>query len=924
MAPPSPLSQPLPSHLAKMPPAAPAGDALPATANSCSSASPGSSSSCYLVTMGLRAHVHAETAQAAAAAAADAAASAVTESAPSQSAQISSLYISSVPAQQQPHSPLEYHHPQQQLAYQQDRSPAPQPLQQAPSYCTIHVDSFVRSSPPGLSADSAATEAAIGAVARAAAAEVAAVASPHSPPQCGRAHPAWPVGGTASNLTDSETIVGVNAPDLKTVPIAIRVPPYGEHLVYELRKLRQFWHFEMHQRDWRQVLACSYFPNVIDPLLLTVLRLCCCIFVGVLEVFASIQGVGEVGNAHLLYFTNWNSLMVAAGFISLTITSMIACRSFAAPLRQQRPIEDESPPQQQQQQPRHEQEQQPQSQQQQQQPRHEQQEGQQQQQEGQQQQQEGQQQEQQQGQQETRPMQQGVDGEPARNSVSAETPEQQSRAADTPQQQVRSAGRETSNYSLGFSALEFVATDSNPPRPTYSPNKTALLPRLVQQRQQLLQHQQQPRDTRALCLVLPGYIDLMGDSRYCVEGILLAPNPSNRASSQPPLHDQQQQQRQRQGGTRACWKWWGSSEANNSAIEAEAGETRSPASPGSVAAGSGGRAASGSGPAAGGSRSAADLSPSAAAAAAVSAAPLPWFVKVTWILHNLQLVASLGVFAVFFSLFKAEQMTVPWTWVTIWKHSVLVLLTLLHASLLSRIPCPLRHVGFTLLLFLSYFILQICVFVLGVPNGQGGVGYVYKVFMLKEPLKAVMVLGGILICCLLMHLFLWSISRKRCLYVDPPPSVSVTALQLRRSLRWQTGRRRHSGQSDGRLAAAAAAAAIAASATAAATAAAKAATAPAERAAAMAAAAGAAALAAAEGAAVIAAAATGAADRMCLPDPSTPEGLLHSACSKRNSQRETAWGLRQQQQTPLQQQQHTPPQQQQQTQLQQQNPPCRP
>ncbi|XP_026194521.1 uncharacterized protein LOC113147616 [Cyclospora cayetanensis] len=678
---------------------------------------------CYLVTLGLCAHVHAKNAQAAAAAAADAAAGAAAESGRSESAKIGSLYISSVPAQHPQQA--DYHHEQQLKRRHQEFSPTLQLMhrheqqvqqksQQQPSYCSIRVEN-----PHAYGNDSAATEAVISAVARAAAAEISMAAEASEVSSLCGDLPVSPEG--PPEATAAHGIVGVNMPDLKNIPMAIRVPPYREHLVYELKQLRRFWRIDLHQRDWRQVFVSSYFPNVIDPLLLTILRFlfCCCVLV--LECFASIQGYAEVGKAQMLYFTNWNSLLVAAGFLSLTITSITACKSFAAPLQHVATQEDD--------QQQHHQGLQPQS-------------------------------------------------ELLMNPVD-EPPRVYPRQQPQKHTERFSASRENSSCSLGFSALEFVAVDGRHPRPTYSSNKSALLPWLVQQRQQLLRQKQPPRDTRAVCLVLPGYRDLMADSRYCVEGILLAPNPSNMGKLV-------QDSVAKEGCDSMCCLKAKKSIRSYPASPAQPAIMN--AAPSQAVTACHSSAADSDPTCRTGSRCAVDLSTDvngiARKIAGTTISEIPWFVKLTWIIHNLQLVASLGVFAVYFSLFKAEDVAFPGSWVTVWKHAVLVFLTLLHASLLSRIPCPLRHMGFTLILFLLYFIVQLCVFFFDVPNGQGGSGYVYKVFCLSEPSKAVFVLSGILLCCALLHIFLFSISRKRCLYVDPPPSVSVTALQLKRSIRY--------------------------------------------------------------------------------------------------------------------------------------------
>ncbi|CDI85417.1 hypothetical protein, conserved [Eimeria praecox] len=760
----SPSTSPLPSADCR---AANSPSSRSANGNQLRADDNGNSEGCYLVTMGLCARVRAKNAQVAAAVAADAAAGAATESSHSEAAKIGSLYISSIPAEK--HSQYLEHalkEPQQQQLSPQSpelasplrgmQAHVPQPPQ--PSFCAIHLDNS-----HAYGADSAATEAVIGAVARAAAAEVSLAAAEANsensstsgdPPQSLEGHP---------RQKETKGVVGIDLPDLKNIPLAIRVPPYGEHLLYELKQLRHFWKVDLHQRDWRQVFVCSYFPNAIDPAFLTLLRVFCCITVLVLECFASIQGYREVGKAQMLYFTNWNSLLVAAGFLSLAITSVIACISFAAPLhpRSSSTNDMQQPHQQQQQQ-----------------------------------QQEGQraqlpQEPQQQRQPQPRQAQFLMNPVEETSSTYSLNCSQSNFPSIT--------SRESSSCSLGFSALEFVAVDGRRPRPTYSSSKAALLPWLVQQRQQLLQQQRQPRDSRALCLVLQGYRDLMADSRYCVEGILLAPNPSNKslprvvASGEETAHRthfvrKRITDNQRSGNvsprvsmpshTLTAW----SSGAADSGPTCSTGSRSAGEHPGvSGLDGTSTEAAAQAPPAATTAAAASSRGASTAAAAPVD---VPWFVKVTWVVHNLQLVASLGVAAVFFSLFKAEDVQFPGSWVTVWKHAVLVLLTLLHASLLSRIPCPMRHMGYTIILFFCYLVLQLCVYIFKVPNGQGGVGYVYKVFCLSEPLKAMIVLLSIFLCCFLMHLFLWSISRKRCLYVDPPPSVSVTALQLKRSIRY--------------------------------------------------------------------------------------------------------------------------------------------
>lgn len=455
----------------------------------------GTSEGCYLVTMGLCARVRAKNAQVAAAVAADAAAGVATESGHSEAARIGSLYISAVPAQK--HSQYLDHksrEPQRQQQQQAPQSPqlasplrgvqahVPQPP--PPSFCTIHLENS-----HAYGADSAATEAVIGAVARAAAAEVSLPPAEVSADNSSRSGdpPQSPDG--PSREKESRGVVGVDLPDLKNIPLAIRVPPYGEHLLYELKQLRHFWRVDLRQRDWRQVFVCSYFPNAIDPAFLTLLRIFCCITVLVLECFASIQGYREVGKAQMLYFTNWNSLLVAAGFVSLTITSVIACMSFAAPLRQR--SDSTSDPQHDQQHRRRVQ------------LPHEQQHHQRQKQ-----------------QKQAQFLMNPVEETSSTYSLNCS----QSNFPNT-------NSRESSTCSLGFSALEFVAVDGRHPRPTYSSSKAALLPWLVLQRQHLLQQQRQPRNSRVLCLVLEGYRDLMADSRYCVEGILLAPNPSNRSVS---------------------------------------------------------------------------------------------------------------------------------------------------------------------------------------------------------------------------------------------------------------------------------------------------------------------------------------------------------------------------------------------------------
>ncbi|CDJ33633.1 uncharacterized protein EMH_0054900 [Eimeria mitis] len=773
----------------------------------------GNSESCYVVRMGLCAHVRAKNAQAAAAAAADAAAGAATDAEPSDTAKIGSLYISSVPAQQhQPcleHSPAHDEHQRQhrhqhQQQQQQVTLNSPQRVSGPPpsSFCTIRLENSA-----AYAADSAATEAVVGAVARAAAAEVSLAAatagggSAAAAAAEGIASETSSVSGDPlqshdgpSRETAAKGVVGIDLPDLEHIPVAVRVPPYGEHLWYELKQLKHFWRWDIHQRDWRQILVCSYFPNIIDPALLTLLRICCCFSVLLLECIASIQGVREVGKAQMLYFTNWNSLLVAAGFLSLTITSVIACISFAAPIQTHH--SNPADTQQHQLQRRHQLQQDHHHQQPHQHQQHH-------------------EQQHQQQQQQQQLLMNAVEDESCTCSVNC------MQTSPPP-----IASRENSSTSLGFSAAEFVAVDGRHPRPTYSSNKAALLPWLVQQRQYRLQQKQQPRDSRTLCLALHGYRDLMADSRCCVEGILFAPNPSNKSQVCVPTEEAERVPRMqllRKRRTRSSSSSCNSSSNSNSNSSsssccsprialpsqtptvwssgptcstgsrsaAERALSRSVESaPGAVAhaADTADAAVATDADAGRVSQPAATRTTRAAAAggrgAAAAVVTMPWFVQVTWIVHNLQLVSSLGVAAVFFSLFKAENVDFLGSWITVWKHAALVLLTLLHASLLSRIPCPMRHMGFTIILFICYLTLQLCVYIFQISNGQGGVGYVYRIFYLSEPLQAVTVLFCILFCCFLMHLLLFSISRKRCLYVDPPPSVSVTALQLKRSIRY--------------------------------------------------------------------------------------------------------------------------------------------
>lgn len=575
-------------------------------------------------------------------------------------------------------------------------------------------------------------------------------------PACNSGEQSEASSGTSCPAVSDEYagIEGYDRPDLNKALIALRLPSYLQHIKYECLQIRRFWESDMHHRDWRQTFATCYFPNVIDPLLLAFIRfsLCCCVLL--LEGFSTASSVEVAGFAHFLYFTNWNSLLVAAGFVSITASSVWACLSFREQPFFRHSLKTEK------------------------------------------------------------------HGDAKRNVVrlakhyhAAKSPEPLEQSTETPGASELQCEENAVRCLLPVAFVSLESTDHWPPRPSYSCSKVALLPWIVQCREQHLQLSDDARPSRTSCLRLKGYVQLMADERFCVEGILFAPNPSNKnapprqcnlerggglfqrlfgkplkallvpkreltrgtnqTKTKAPLETNTQGETPREEDTAegAHAEFSIAAPADSVPEETESLHSTAPRSPPSTPGVS---------------------TPEQEASAAqetqcpsrkrTSEAPFPLFVHVTWILHSLQLVGSVVVFMIFFSLFKFEGTAFPESWVTIYKHAALVGTTFLHACLLSRIPFPLRHAVYSFVLFCVYLLVQFLVFRLQLSNGNGGVGYVYKVFSFEKAGAASATVVGVVLCFLAIHVFLWSLTRRRSLYIDPPPAVSVTANQLRRAL----------------------------------------------------------------------------------------------------------------------------------------------
>ncbi|EPT25119.1 hypothetical protein TGME49_249660 [Toxoplasma gondii ME49] len=466
------------------------------------------------------------------------------------------------------------------------------------------------------------------------------------------------------NARDTEQPILLSLkPALHHVPYAGTSPSYSAHLRYELGLTRRFWSFDLHHRDWRQVFVSSYFPNLIDVAALVLIRLVLCVVLLVLEFFASSDVKNDLGWPMLLYFTNWNSYMTSIYFCLLCFLSVRAAWSFRTRTDSPGTDTEETP--------------------------------------------------------EKSVLSElvehadvkanptsGVDD--SREVSAKETVQSQGWAARTSNETPPSAGSKLTkqksrhlHYNPEKGLWGCFCIRSKHTAPTLPPKSTV-------------------RRKLADCLLLPGYHDLMSHEVYCVEGILLAPNPSYPDSLACPCVRRK----------RACARE--KSESEPRVLEHESDSK-------------------------------------------CSGPRTPLLVSIVWLLHSVHLIASVGVCLIFFLLLNQNGNKFPESWYSVWKHLMIVVVTLMHSLLLSRIPLPIRHVVFAYIFIMVYLAVQVVVFLLDLPNGDGAHGYIYRVFDLRFPGRTLGVAALVLASIAVLALVLWSVSRQRSLLVDPPPCVAVSA-----------------------------------------------------------------------------------------------------------------------------------------------------
>ncbi|PFH38057.1 hypothetical protein BESB_003980 [Besnoitia besnoiti] len=464
-----------------------------------------------------------------------------------------------------------------------------------------------------------------------------------------------------------ETFPASKKPALQSIPFAVSSPSYWSHLCYELSLTRRFWSCNLRHRDWRQVFVSSYFPNLINVTALVVIRLVLCVVLLLLESFASCDVTKDLGWPMVLYFTNWNSYATTIYFFFLCVVSVRAAWSFRIRLSSaDLGVEERN------------------------------------------------------------------NARFSASHVSA-LADGNVREENAPPatSEVRGACMEATTDSQKSSVNDCSTSATTeggltPKQHSYPPSTAGKSDRKwFCIRHHHVAHtlsSDSMRDGKgAGCASLRGYDDLMAHPQFCVEGILLAPNPSYPESIVENCVRRKRRSLSQDGQMRSdAWK----QEAGGESAEEP---------------------------------------------------PVPFLVSIVWILHSIQLVASLGVFLIFFALLEQNGNTFPEAWYSVWKHLLIVLVTLMHSLLLSRIPVPVRHAVFCYIFIMVYLGIQVVVFFLNLPNGDGGHGYIYRVFDMRYPARtfgvAVLVLSSIAV----LTVALWSASRQRSLFVDPPPSVTVSA-----------------------------------------------------------------------------------------------------------------------------------------------------
>nr|CEL70911.1 TPA: hypothetical protein BN1204_065810 [Neospora caninum Liverpool] len=471
------------------------------------------------------------------------------------------------------------------------------------------------------------------------------------------------------NVTKNEQSSSISQnPALDRVPFAISYPSYCAHLRYEIRLTKRFWSCDLHHRDWRQVFVSSYFPNLIDVASLVVIRLFLCVVLLVLEVLASRDVKKDLGWPMLLYFTNWNSYLTTIYFCLLCFLSVRAAWSFRTPLIS-RDVETERIP-------------------------------------------------------DDHSAQCYLDqaDEVNENELPSVNASLEMPAKVTGQSQKRTTKSRISTRA----STESQQSRHKYPHRHYNPSKGPWGCFCIHHRHiaPALPPHSTIRRKLVDCVLLPGYHELMSHEVYCVEGILLAPNPSYPESLA-----------------------WTCFRKKNASAKQDA-ETKP------------------------------DASKQESDTECSERPRTPLLVSIVWVLHSVHLVASVGVCVIFFSLLNQNGNTFPESWYSVWKHLMIVVVTLMHSLLLSRIPIPIRHVVFEYIFIMIYLALQVVVFLLDLPNGDGGHGYIYRVFDMRCPGRAFGVAILVLASIAVLTLALWSASRQRSLFVDPPPSVAVSASTL--------------------------------------------------------------------------------------------------------------------------------------------------
>eukprot|EP00921_Rhytidocystis_pertsovi_P013624 GHVQ01022075.1.p1 GENE.GHVQ01022075.1~~GHVQ01022075.1.p1 ORF type:complete len:637 (+),score=86.62 GHVQ01022075.1:241-2151(+) len=157
-----------------------------------------------------------------------------------------------------------------------------------------------------------------------------------------------------------------------------------------------------------------------------------------------------------------------------------------------------------------------------------------------------------------------------------------------------------------------------------------------------------------------------------------------------------------------------------------------------------------------------------------SCASLPFFVGLTWKLHNASIVLGVIVCVLYWTLINPfwGGRALRQTFTCYVKHGGIALLLFANA-VLSRLPWPVAHIWYSFIVGILYSLLSVLYFVFNVPHTPKLTGAVYSVFNFNtKPVQASFILISVLLVFVpVAHMLPWCLFRNKLDYVAPPPHV---------------------------------------------------------------------------------------------------------------------------------------------------------